>query len=272
MKCSFTTLGCPDWSLEEIVANGAAYGYDGVELRTNNDGNHLSPDADDAELAQVAATFTAGGLPVTSVMGYTSFAHEDEAVVRQNQDVMGKLIHVAEALGAPFIRTFAGRIPDGAERQRMVETVANAIRPLAQQAADKGIVIGLETHDDWCAGQAVRGVIDQIDSSGFGVVYDIYNAFISGLETWDVTYAAVKEHIAYCHLKDGYDGPAGRQYVLLGAGDLPLATMLARFKADGYDGFFSFEWEKKWHPELEPPERALPQFAHKLRALWDAAG
>ena len=27
-----------------------------------------------------------------------------------------------------------------------------------------------------------------------------------------------------------------------------------------YDGYVSFEWEKYWHPEIEEPEVALPDF------------
>src|SRR5580765_7864083 len=30
---SFSTLGCPDWSFEEIVAFAAANNYDGIEIR-----------------------------------------------------------------------------------------------------------------------------------------------------------------------------------------------------------------------------------------------
>jgi len=37
MKLSFTTLGCPDWSLEQIAKNARAFGFDGVELRTHAD-------------------------------------------------------------------------------------------------------------------------------------------------------------------------------------------------------------------------------------------
>ena len=33
MKISASTLGCPDWSLETILANYPAYGYDAVDFR-----------------------------------------------------------------------------------------------------------------------------------------------------------------------------------------------------------------------------------------------
>ena len=272
MKLSFTTLGCPDWTLETIAARAKPMGYDGVELRTSPDGNHLSPDAPAAEVERVAALFLAAGTSVVSVMGYCRFALTDPAEVTANQVLMRKLIGIAGILGAKYIRTFGGQIPKDTDKDRMTATVAQALTPLAREAADAGITIGFETHDDWCAGDRVMRVVNQVNSQGLGVVYDIFNAFHSGLEPWDETYEKVKGHLAYCHLKDGYTGPDGTlSYVLLGAGDLPIADLLARFKRDGYDGLFSFEWEKKWHPEIDTPERAFPHFPHKVRALWSAA-
>jgi hypothetical protein len=35
----------------------------------------------------------------------------------------------------------------------------------------------------------------------------------------------------------------------------------------GYQGWISVEWEKRWHPEIEEPEVALPQHL-RLLELW----
>jgi sugar phosphate isomerase/epimerase len=203
-------------------------------------------------------------------MAYTRFAFTDRGQIAENQAHMRQLIRLARTMGAPFIRSFAGQLPAGADRPAMIRTVADALRPLAEEALAYGIRIGLETHDDWCSGEVIGAVMDRANSRGLGVVYDILNAWDCGLEPWDVAYPRLKPFILYCHLKDGYRLADGKlRYVLLGAGDLPLRAILARFKADGYDGPFSFEWEKKWHPELEAPERAMPHFPHKLRSVWN---
>jgi hypothetical protein len=36
---------------------------------------------------------------------------------------------------------------------------------------------------------------------------------------------------------------------------------------DGYQGYYSFEWEKLWHPELEEPEVALPAYVSAMRYI-----
>ena len=38
-----------------------------------------------------------------------------------------------------------------------------------------------------------------------------------------------------------------------------------RMLEDGYDGFFSLEWEKKWHPELPPVEDALERYVRLMK-------
>jgi sugar phosphate isomerase/epimerase len=53
--------------------------------------------------------------------------------------------------------------------------------------------------------------------------------------------------------------------VLTGTGKLPLREIVANLNAIGYGRFVSFEWEKKWRPELAEPEVAIPQFAQWFR-------
>jgi len=66
--------------------------------------------------------------------------------------------------------------------------------------------------------------------------------------------------IALAQVKDARREPdGGWQLTALGAGELPLREMVDGLLASGYTGWISVEWEKHWHPEIEPPEVALPQ-------------
>ena len=40
----------------------------------------------------------------------------------------------------------------------------------------------------------------------------------------------------------------------------------------GYQGYYCFEWEKKWHPEIEDPEIAFPHYAKLMAEYLTAAG
>ena len=58
--------------------------------------------------------------------------------------------------------------------------------------------------------------------------------------------------------------------VLLGAGEVPVAEMLGLLLAAGYPHWISVEWEKRWHPEIEEPEVALPQHLELLTAWLES--
>jgi sugar phosphate isomerase/epimerase len=53
---------------------------------------------------------------------------------------------------------------------------------------------------------------------------------------------------------------------LLGEGEIPVRQQLEVLRRVGYGGYISFEWEKKWHPELPEAEVALPLGMAWLRA------
>jgi hypothetical protein len=36
---------------------------------------------------------------------------------------------------------------------------------------------------------------------------------------------------------------------------------------DDYDGYFSLEWEKKWHPDLPEAEIAYPGFVRVMNSI-----
>jgi len=271
MKLSFSTLGCPDWSVAQIARRAKEMGYAGIELRTADDGNHLSPGATDAEVEGVAKTFAAEGVSIASVLGYARFATLDRGEIEKNQALVRRSIAIARILKAPFIRAYAGQLPKGADAETVTRNIIEGLKPVADEAAKAGVKIAIETHDDWCAGEKIMKVISGVNSPGLGVLYDVFNAFLESREGWERTYSLIRKHILYCHMKDGYVKADGtHEYVYLGAGDMPLREMFARFKADGFAGYMSCEWEKKWIPELDPPEKVFPHYIHKARRIWDS--
>jgi hypothetical protein len=65
---------------------------------------------------------------------------------------------------------------------------------------------------------------------------------------------------------------AGRRYVLTGTGEVPVRRQVEVLAQSGYRGLYSFEWEKRWHPEIEEPEIAIAQFATVASGYLRAAG
>jgi sugar phosphate isomerase/epimerase len=147
--------------------------------------------------------------------------------------------------------------------------VAAAVRPVAEEAARHDVTIAIETHTHWAAGENLMRILEGTRGLPVGVLFDVNNTLCDTGE-WRRTYDLVKAHVCYCHVKDEYRTPDGRgHHVMLGAGHLPLRDVLAQLKRDQFGGFLSLEWEKRWNPDLEPPERIFPQYAYKVRKVWD---
>jgi sugar phosphate isomerase/epimerase len=71
--------------------------------------------------------------------------------------------------------------------------------------------------------------------------------------------------IRHVHVKDLRRDCGGWNYVLTGEGAFPLPELKVAVQDLQYDRFLSFEWEKKWHPEIADAEIALPHFARWFR-------
>lgn len=269
MKLSFSTLGCPDWTLEHIAGRAKSCGFDGVELRVADDGLHLKPAVSDDEVKRVRDLFAQANVPIFALCAYASFSSPDPAALRGNCELARRLIALAGALGAGTVRCYGGKF-DGEDRSAVAARAAEALRAVAAEAAERGVVIALETHSAWARGTDLMQIVGPVDSPGLGVLFDLNNTFAETGE-WRQTYAAIRPKIAHCHVKDDYlDADGRRHHVMIGAGDLPLGEMLCQLKHDGYSGYLSFEWEKRWGPDLAPPEEVFPQYVHKIRKLWDA--
>ena len=55
-------------------------------------------------------------------------------------------------------------------------------------------------------------------------------------------------------------------------GAVPVKEQVKVLGAGGYKGFYCFEWEKKWHPEIEEPEVAFPHYAKVMAGYLAEAG
>jgi sugar phosphate isomerase/epimerase len=123
----------------------------------------------------------------------------------------------------------------------------------------------LETHDAFCRGAEVARVLAQVDHPRLKAVWDVQHPFRKG-ESIEETWRLIGGRVAHVHIKDARLKPDGDwQLVLLGEGEVPNKEIVDLLIRKGYRGYLSVEWEKKWHPEIEEPEVALPQHAAVLR-------
>jgi len=269
MKLSFTTLGCPDWTLEQVAENARKMGYDGVELR-GVAGNHIAPDETGESRAAIRKLFDDNGIEIACIMGYSRFTTDDQDKRNEDIEVAKKFLSVARDVGCPVLRIFGGVFTE-AGRDESLRRVIEGIRRLTGPAEDNGVKLAIETHDDWCKGANLRAVLDGVASPALGICWDACNSFF--VEPLEETYDAIKDDIVHVHFKDGVRGDDGHvKSALPGDGEVDMKKILQLLHSGGYDGYLSFEWEKKWQPELAEPEVAFPHYIKCAAALMGELG
>jgi sugar phosphate isomerase/epimerase len=270
MKLAFTTLACPDWTLEQAVAAAQRYSYGGIELRLL-DGELLQPNLDAAARRRVREVCAAAGLPIVCVDTSVRIAQPDPAERASQVQAGLAMLELAAAWESPVIRVFGGP-PADTPTGAAIDAAAECLAPLAERGRALGVAVALETHDAFSSSATVRQVLDRVPGPGAGALWDTLHPFRVG-DTLDEAIANLRDRLAHVHVKDGRrpaDGGPNWDLTLLGAGEVPMPDILAALRRAGYDGWLSVEWEKKWHPELDAPEVALPQHAEALRAYLAA--
>jgi sugar phosphate isomerase/epimerase len=273
MKLAFSTLGCPRWGLAEIARAARTYGYEAVELRAlGGDIDLLArPEFQPRAVAETRAFFAGHDLPICCVDTSCSFHMADAEERRKNVEVAARHAELAAELGAPLVRVFPNEIPAGATRAQTRDRIAASLQELAA-LVPAGVRVGLETHGDFAAGAAAADLVRLVGRPQIAIIWDAANAYASGEPVAEAA-RAVAPYLAHVHLRDARPQGGGRPWrpVLTGRGRVPLAEVIGALRAMGYDGYISFEWEKYWHPEIEGPEVALPDFAATLRRLDEGA-
>jgi sugar phosphate isomerase/epimerase len=271
MKLSFSTLACPDWKLPEIISIASAAGYDGMELRfvQNEDSLWKLPVFQGRALATTRRTLSDHGLAISCVDTSCRFQFPDAGERQRWLDEGERMADLAAALGAPGIRVFGDSIQPGADRASTRSWIADSLRDLAEEIASKGIEVWLETHGDFAGATETMAILAEAAHPAVGVVWDPANCFLESHEPPAQGAATLGACIRHVHLKDLLHSDGDWKLVLSGKGNFRLTEVQAALCQLRYKGFVSFEWEKKWHPEIPDATIALPHFTRWFRENFE---
>lgn len=266
---TFSTLACPGWTIGTILKRAAQFGYDGIEWRGGTQG-HVRPGMSASEKANLRQMSDNLGLIVLAVTAYTSFVSPLEKELQSNVDELRRYADLAAELGAGYIRAFLGELPNDTHLDSSTyKRISASLNTASEYSASVGVKIAVEPHDDFARSTAVLPVLEQ-SHPDLCVIWDIGNAFAVGEDPAE-GFSLLKDRLAYVQVKDGVRGESQWQLCSLGKGNVPLNDAFALLSAHGYEGAFSVEWEYAWHPELDPPEVALPAALRTVRELLAAA-
>jgi sugar phosphate isomerase/epimerase len=274
LPLGFSTLGCPAWEWQRILDFAQAHRFGAIELRgigTQMD-LPLLPEFQPGRLSLTRRELAAHDL-VVSCLGSSTNLHEMEPAKHEAELAHARrFIDLAQALGTPYVRVFGNKYVAGVPREAMLAHIAAGLRTLGDYAKERGVMVLLESHGDFVDSPTLVELMRRAEGPGVALVWDAHHTFAFGKEQPEATLAAIKPYVRHVHLKDSVPAGSDRRYVLTGTGEVPVDRQIAALAKSGYRGAYSFEWEKRWHPEIEEPEVAFPQFVEMATKYLRAAG
>ncbi|HEY0058699.1 MAG TPA: sugar phosphate isomerase/epimerase family protein [Flavisolibacter sp.] len=265
---SFSTLGCPDWSFEQITDFAVKHGYKGLEIRGLQREMDLTKSPEfrtDTTRRATVKMMKQKGLKFVG-LGSSANLHLPEGAERDKNLAEAKsFIDLAGQIGCPYVRVFPNNYSKDETKATVQARIAKGLLQLGDHAKGKGVTVLMETHGDVVWIEDIAAIMSAADHKQVGLLWDVSNMWSVTKESPKEAYAQLKKHIRHIHVKDAKIAEGKLAYTLLGKGDVPIFEAIDALADGGYKGFYSFEWEKLWHPEIEAPEIALAHFPGAMK-------
>ncbi len=279
MKLSFSTLGCPDWRFAEMLSTGADLGYTGIEIRGVADEIYAPkiPQLRTEELDRTAAALSRLGLeiPVLTSGAYLTDNPNMAAAEFEVKDyVMLAAAMNVHGMKTPYVRLLGEKGPDTEHpsEEEKAKTLATYME-LCRFAAPFGVTLLVETNGYMAETKVLKEFMEAVEAAGItnaGVIWDVHHTYRYYNESPAESYGNIKKYIKHTHFKDSVVGRNGKlSYMLCGYGDLPIEEAVALLRDGGYEGYYSYEWVKRWSKELAEPGIAFYSYANYMRMLLD---
>ncbi|RLD11758.1 MAG: sugar phosphate isomerase/epimerase [Chlamydiae bacterium] len=184
--------------------------------------------------------------------GVANWAKSIDDPPDDSYDEIRRAIPRMQKLGIKFIRIMSFPVKDLNNYESYADEAFKRLKTIAEIAADGGITCVLENCSGWAAGsyEHTLRTLEAVNSPALKLVFDtgnpVFHDDIRGVppykkqNSWEF-YNAVKEHIVYVHIKDGYMDGDKEVFTFPGEGKGYVKEIIADLLKNGYDGGFSIE-------------------------------
>ena len=268
---AFSTLGCPKWSFETILKYAAENHYDGIEIRGIQDQMDLPkcPEFNTPERIKVSRKLVEDkGLKIVD-LGSSAKMHIADAAQRKiNMDEAKRFIDLAAQLNCPYVRVFPDDLPANQDRNETIDLIIKGLLELGNHAKGSNVTVLLESHGKVVGKDILHQIMQAAEHPHVGLIWDILNMWSVTKESPKEVHQKLKKYIRHIHVKDAILKDGKENYVQIGQGEAPLAEAITALVKGGYKGYYSFEWEKRWHPEIEEPEIVIPDYPKAMKKYF----
>lgn len=267
---SFSTLGCPDWNFNQIINFAVKHNYDGIEVRglqrqldVTKAKEFNTPESRSVTLSLMKEK----GLQLVA-LGSSANLHFTGAERVKNMDEARRYIDLAQQLNCPYVRVFPNNFPVNQEKEATIDLISSGLIQLSQHASGSNVSVLMETHGDVVHSTDILNIMQATNSKHSGLVWDIANMWTATKEPVQDVYNKLKKYIRHTHIKDAKLINGKINYTLLGEGEVPVFEAMKLIAKNNFGGYYSFEWEKLWHPDLLEPEVALADYPVKMKRFF----
>ena len=265
MKISFSTLGCPEWSWEDMLSTAKDIGFDGIEIR--GVGNELyAPKVkqftyDNIELTKKKLDKIGIEIPCLTSACYLFDKDNIEKNLQEGIDY----IELAAKLGTPYVRVLGDAQPQPGDVD--IDFVVSNLKKLSDIAQNKGVKLLIETNGVFADSKVMKSLIEKVNSDSVRVLWDVHHPIRFFNESVEYTYENLGDYIEFIHVKDSIVIDGVIKYKMMGYGDIPIKSIVNLLKENDFDGYISLEWVKRWCLYLEEPGIVFSHFAGYMKSL-----
>ena len=188
-------------------------------------------------------------------------------------DTLIAFARLADSIGCPWLRVF-----DGGESGKSIpsDVLAKTREWLtrwqeARQCHQVQAELVVETHDALASLTNTEDVLREC--SPIHLLWDAHHTWRAGEAVADF-FERCGHAVRHIHVKDSINRPSVRKpftYCSPGDGEFPWKELGTALAAQRFAGCVSFEWERHWHPMLEPLPAVLPAY-QRILMTWQALG
>lgn len=274
MKHAFSTVACPEWTLQRVAEFASSAGFDGVELRSfGHDSGELACEPTQIAAAKARELLEDHGLDAATVA--TSVRYDKpvifppivgRALVDSDIPVRATkaAVQTAASLECPFVRVFAFELMAGESRKGGLRRILPRLDLAVKTARHTGVRVLLENGGSFPTAADLAEIIDAVGSPLLAAAYSPAVAAAAG-EDPGTGVALLGDRLCSVKLRD----LAGGRPAALGEGDLPTETVATLLRDRGYDGWLVYELDRLWLREPADPTDLLRHAAQTM-TRWTA--
>ncbi|MGC2467599.1 MAG: sugar phosphate isomerase/epimerase family protein [Candidatus Acidiferrum sp.] len=235
-------------TMDDFIRKGVELGIDGVDMT-----GYWFKSTDPPYLASLRHLAFKNGVCISGAATGASTVQADATKRAQVLDDIKKWVDVTELLGAPHLRVFAGKLPEGATLEQGIAWTVEVLKAASEYSGKKGITLGVEDHQGITQNaQTCIDLLHRVDSPFVGINLDITH--FKPTANADA-YAQIEATIplaTHTHIRDVFDDGQ----------PIDLDRVWQLFSRGGYKGYLSAEYEGK-----EDAMTGVPKLIEKIKAL-----